>query len=93
MNISHTVRIPTNIQYEMKHFTFSMTTEDLPVELVKELTHVQIWRSMEYIVQREIINLQLQGGFMSIDEAQTRLEYLRQCLGDAVQEKLVKHGC
>jgi len=93
MTISHTVRLRKAEQFEMEHFTFSMTETDLPQALRDALSTVQLWRSMEYIVQRELINLQVQSGHMTIDEAQGRLEYLRQCLGDEIQDKLVMNGC
>jgi len=93
MTISHTVRLRKAEQFEMEHFTFSLTENDLPQALRDELTTVKIWRALEYMVQRELINLQLQSGHMTVDEAQGRLEYLRQCLGDDIQEKLVKNGC
>jgi hypothetical protein len=93
MTITHTVKLQGKQQYEMEYFTFSASETDLPEDLYKELKSVQIWRSLEYIVQRELINLQLQSGHMTIEEAQGRLEYLRQCLGEELQDKLVIHGC
>jgi len=91
VNISHTVKLQGAQQYEMSYFTFNLAADDLPEALRVEVTSVQLWRLMEYIVQRELINLQLQAGHMSIEIAAERIEYLRQCLGP-LSEKLVPHG-
>ena len=73
MQISHTVRLRKSEQFEMEHFTFMVSMEDLPLKLREEVSIVQIWRIMEYIVQRELINLQVQSGHMAVQEAQGRL--------------------
>jgi hypothetical protein len=91
MQVSHTVKLPGSVQFEMKYFTFVVDYDDMPEGLHSQCTMVEIWRIMEFVVQRELINLQLQSGYMAYEEAQGRMEYLRQCLGP-LSEKLAPNG-
>ena len=91
MQVSHTVRLTGANQYEMEHFTFMLSLEDIPHNLKTECTLVQVFRIMEYVVQRELINLQLQSNHMDLTTAQNKIEHLRQCLGP-LSEKLAPHG-
>ncbi len=78
--------------YDMDYYTFAMSVEDLPPALVAELTHVEIWRLVNFIVMRECVNWVLQNGYEDIEVVQTRMAYWRQCLGEKVLAKATEYG-
>jgi len=93
MTITHTVKLQGAQQYEMEYFTFSVTEDDLPEVFRQSIKPVEIWRVLEYLVQRELLNLQIQSGHMSMETAKMKIEWLRSCLGNThLSEMLVSYG-
>jgi hypothetical protein len=78
--------------YNMDYFTFEIKTDDLPQSLFESISPVEEWRILMYVAQRECINWQLQSGYMELEVAQIRMEYIRRCLGEKLAELVVKHG-
>jgi len=66
--------------FNMDYFTTELKAEDLPQALRDEVPIVTVLRILAYVNQRECINWELQQGYMTVEEAADRLEYIRQCL-------------
>ena len=79
--------------YDMDYFTFSLKTESLPPDLVSAVRPVDVWRIMQYIVQRELISVEMQSGHMSLEYAKERLDHLQLCLGPELAALVTLHGC
>jgi hypothetical protein len=79
-------------EYNMDYFTVELSTEDLPDEFRKEVSVTQLFRVLEFMVQRELLSIEMQSGHMALDYAQGRMEYLRRCLGEELSNKLYAFG-
>lgn len=91
MKITHTVKLKREAQFEMEYFTAEIEAADLP-EALRSWSDVKSQlRLMEYMVQREIISMQMQSGHMQLADAGARIAYLRECLGP-LEEEVKKYG-
>lgn len=91
MTITHTVKLPTGQQYEMTYFSMSLSTTDLP-EQVQTLRLSTVIQIMEFIVQRELIMMQVKAGYLAVDQAAKRVEILKQYAGSAAGELVKEYG-
>ena len=86
------MKIPGAKNYETSHLTVEMDKDDLPEELVQELTVEQIWRVLQYSVQRQGLVFELTTGYISGDTYVTKLERVSSLVCNGLKEKVSKYG-
>lgn len=82
----------TGEEYEMDYFACTFSLSDLPVEFLKSVKPVQAIRTLEYLLQREMISLQMQSGHISLEAAAGKAKFLLECLTVDLQEKVISFG-
>jgi len=93
MKLSHTLKLPTAQQYEMRHIYAEVDKADLPEPLQKELTYAEQWRVLQFVVNQQAMISAVLVGLVPMESAAAIMDRLKlQLLHNGLYEKIQPYG-